>query len=539
MKVRFYSLIVITFVIGFVFVSIGSSSPSERNTYMNRRSDTGMESENTRIYTIFMDRGGYLGGGEALLESESFTTNEKLLQNLRSTCSEIEFIARDLTKSDMSVEQVYDELESTKETIDGVLIIGDISGEYRLAFTGLPTITVYNLFASLHTPYKLYATGEEPESIWTGDPEYKDGKILTAELDRGHITSSADQMFEDLVYKIKLIQAIKRLKESRILQLSPRDYFSIDNYHGHDSQKQWPEDHNELFMRVLKETLGTEIVRVQPEEFYAAYSNTDSRIAEKTAADWIQGAQGVLAARSEIIKTARAYHAFDTLLEKYNCNALSTVVRSVTGSGEVEDMMWPGLGLECGFKTRGTQATCQDHMNIMVTELMGYFMTGKPSMLGDLTLDRHNSVAILFHCGAPINPYGDERRVPYIIKSHAQSPVRDTKKPGSSTGLQVYWPAEEPVTFWAVDVLHKQILVCTGKTVDGHALYKNLDDIACRTKVIMKVDNIEALQNHQSPDEYGIHRAATLGDLRQEIKDIATLIGFDVIETDKELEKIR
>ena len=120
-----------------------------------------------------------------------------------------------------------------------------------------------------------------------------------------------------------------------------------------------------------------------------------------------------------------------------------------------------------------------------------------------------------------------------MIKSHAQSPVRDTQKPGSSTGLQVYWPAGEPVTIWAVDVLHKQILVFTGQTVDGHALYKNLDDIACRTKVIAKVDNIEAIQNHQSPDEYGIHRAATLGDLRQQIKDIATLIGFDVFETDK------
>jgi hypothetical protein len=518
-------------------VLISLSSTIEKDTHLSRKSDTRMENGKTKIYTIFMDRGDYLGGGKALLESESFTTNEELLHKLRSKCSEIEFISRDITNSNISVEKVYTELESSKETIDGVIIIGDIRGEYRLAFTGLPTITVYNLFASLHTPYKLYATGEEKESIWVGNTDYKNGKILTAELDRGYITSSAEDMFEDFVYKIKLIQAIKKLKESRILQLSPYRYFSIDNYHGHDSQKHWPKDHNERFIRVLKETMGTEIIRVKPEEFYTAYSKTDKKEAEDIAEKWIKEAQGVLAAKSEIIKTARSYLAFDALREKYECNAISTVIRSVTGSGKIKDKMWPGLGLECGFKTRGIQATCQDHMNMMVTELVGYFMTGKPSMLGDLTIDRYNSVAILFHCGAPINPYGDERRAPYIIKSHAQSPVRDTKKPGSSSGLQVYWPTGEPVTFWAVDVLHKQILVFIGKTVDGHALYKNLDDIACRTKVIAKVNNIKAIQDHQSPDEYGIHRVATLGDLRQEIKDIATLLGFDVIETDRELKK--
>jgi len=438
-----------------------------------------------------------------------------------------------MTDSTVSIEKIYNELEDAKEGIDGVVIIGDIHGEYRLAFSGLPTIVVYNLFSSLHTPYKLYATGKEPESIWEGNPEYKEGKILTAELDRGSLTSSADGMFKDLVYKMGLLHAIKKLKTSRILQVSPQTYFSIDNYHGHDNLRYWPKDHNERYTGALKERLKTEIVRVKPEEFYEAYSKTDKDKAEKIAEEWMAGADKVIAAKSEIIKAARVYLAFDSLREEYKCNAVSTLMRSVSGSGEPKDIMHPGLGIECGFKIRGIQATCQDHMDIMVTELAGYFLTGRPGMLGDLTIDRHNSTAILFHCGAPINPYGDDRRVPYVILSHAQSPVRDTQKPGSSTGLQVRWPVEETVTFWVMDVLHKKILVFTGESVDGYALYKNLNDIACRTKVIIKVDNIESVQNHQSPDEYGIHRVATLGDHRERIKDLATLIGFKVIEEDR------
>jgi len=34
------------------------------------------------------------------------------------------------------------------------------------------------------------------------------------------------------------------------------------------------------------------------------------------------------------------------------------------------------------------------------------------------------------------------------------------------------------------------------------------------------------------PDKYGVHKCATFGDFRDRIKDIATFIGFAVIEED-------
>ncbi len=91
----------------------------------------------------------------------------------------------------------------------------------------------------------------------------------------------------------------------------------------------------------------------------------------------------------------------------------------------------------------------------------------------------------------------------------------------------------EPVTIWKVYVLHKKIGLHTGKTADGHSLYKDFDGIMCRTKLVVKVDNARKIQKQFSPDEYGIHRAGTLGDLREGIKDFAALIGFEVMEEDK------
>ncbi len=493
--------------------------------------------EKTVIYTVFLSR-GYAGAG-TLPEPEAFMSNQELLEKLKNECNGVKFIAKDVTGGGTNPASVAKELEKCKKDLDGVLLVsfglGGRARDYRLAFSGLPTIVVYNLFEFMNIPYKLFGTGQEEESILEGGLGYGKGKILTAELDRRSLCDPnvSLAMFEDLVYKIKLIQAIKKLKESRILVVSPYKFLAQVDYQG-DIRKHMPKDYNETYTRALKQTLGVELVIVPPEEFYEAYEQTDEKKAEAISEKWIEEARKVEAARSEITKTARAYLAFEALREKYNCNAVSTFMRRLRPTGKIEDMFWPGLGLECGFKKRGIQAVCQNYPNILVAQLLGYFLTGRPSMLGDLIVDPANNTTILTHCGAPVNPYGDDRIVPYFITTHAQSPVRDTRKPGSSTGLQVEWPEGEPVTFWKVYVLHKKIGFYTGRVVNARSIYSDrVDPVLCRTKLVAKVDDAKRIRRLFSPGEYGIHRAAPLGNLRQVIKDIAVLLGYKVMEEDR------
>ncbi|MEA3345041.1 MAG: hypothetical protein U9Q78_02140 [Chloroflexota bacterium] len=491
----------------------------------------------TAIYTVFLSRGYQRGAGRPA-EPESFVSNQELLQRLKSECSGVKFIARDVTRDGTKPVSLVKELEELKAELDGVVLIGfgagDRARDYRLALSGLPTIVVYNLFEFMNVPYKLFATGQEEESVLVG-PQYEGGKVLTAELDRQSLSdpSVSSVAFKDLIYKIKLIQAIRKLKESRILVVSPHRVLATVDYQD-DIRRHLPKGYDQTYTRALKESLGVELVPVLPEEFYQAYERTDEQEAKRIGEKWMAQAKKVEAATSEITKTARSYLAFEALREKYNCNAVSTHMRRLKPTRETKDMFWPGLGLECGFKTRGIQAVCQNYPNVLVAEMLGYFLTGRPSMLGDLIVDPANSVTILTHCGAPINPYGDERIVPYAIKTHAQSPVRDTQKPGSSTGLQVEWPSGEPVTFWKVYVLHSKIGLFTGEVVNARSVYGDrVDDILCRTKLVARVDAPRKIQRLFSPGEYGIHRAATLGDLRQALKDAAVLLGYEVMEEDR------
>ena len=86
-------------------------------------------------------------------------------------------------------------------------------------------------------------------------------------------------------------------------------------------------------------------------------------------------------------------------------------------------------------------------------------------MFGDFSVDTFNNTSIVQHCEGPWNPWGDDRRVPYIITDHRERRVRARSKPGVGAASWVLYPPNEPVTIWQVDVLRKEILVHTGTTV--------------------------------------------------------------------------
>jgi hypothetical protein len=93
----------------------------------------------------------------------------------------------------------------------------------------------------------------------------------------------------------------------------------------------------------------------------------------------------------------------------------------------------------------------------------------------------------------------------------------------------------ESVTLWEIHSLLKRVRLHTGEIVDGHAIYtggEDLDDVMCTAKIIVKHDDIKKIQREFQPYLYGIHLNATLGDLREQIKDIAVFLGLDV-ETDR------
>jgi len=192
----------------------------------------------------------------------------------------------------------------------------------------------------------------------------------------------------------------------------------------------------------------------------------------------------------------------------------------------------------------GQVGCCQAHVDVVLTHMLGQYAFGRPSMMGDYMLDTYNNVSYMMHCGAPWNPYGDDRLIPYVITDHRERAVRAHSKPGVGACTSVLYPPNEPGIIWRIDIMTKDVLVHTGTTIanpTAHAMgltsvpspYKpHWNDTMCRTKFAIKVDDAKKIERYVYPDKYGVHRSGILGDYREGIKDLATLVGLNVIEED-------
>ena len=82
-----------------------------------------------------------------------------------------------------------------------------------------------------------------------------------------------------------------------------------------------------------------------------------------------------------------------------------------------------------------------------------------------------------------------------------------------------------------ISVYDRKMSLFTGKTVDGEALFKGWDDILCRTKVAIRT-NADLLFRNVDWKTFGNHRVVFFGDHREKFKQIATLMGYRVVEDD-------
>ena len=98
--------------------------------------------------------------------------------------------------------------------------------------------------------------------------------------------------------------------------------------------------------------------------------------------------------------------------------------------------------------------------------------------------------------------------------------------------MQVNLPVGETVTVAKISMVDRKISLFTGETVSGEELFSGWDDILCRTKLAIKTDTAGLLE-HLDWKTFGVHRVVFYGDFREKIKDLATLIGFEVVETDR------
>jgi hypothetical protein len=353
-------------------------------------------------------------------------------------------------------------------------------------------------------------------------------------------------MEQDLFQKVRLIAALGRMKSERILVCTD-DRF-VDVYHG-CMTKSHPPGYNETYQKTLSELLGTKLTKVGLDEVASEPEiqhlwSDDSEEANRIAKMWIREAAAIVnTMESEVVRSAKVYLAMKTLMKKHDATAIAFHLRSLIKNPKPEDKIWPSMA-DSELQKTGQVGCCQAHINVVLTHMLAQYAFGRPSMMGDYMLDTYNSVSYMMHCGGPWNPWGDQRIVPYVITDHRERDVRAHSKPGVGACTSVLYPPNEPGTIWRIDVMSKDVLIHTGTTIANPTAqamglttvaspYKpHWNETMCRTKFAIKVKDAKKIERHVLPDKYGVHRSATLGDHRAGVRDLAVLIGLNVIDED-------
>jgi hypothetical protein len=391
-------------------------------------------------------------------------SNDEVMRRLKKACDGVEFVVRDLTQG-ARMSSVLNEIKDLNRLqYDGVLICG-WPRDYELLRTGLPTINVSIVCDFMNNPFPMYSRN----------------RTISAFLDPWQFCADpevSEQMFQDLVEKIKLIQMLKRMKSEHILTVTDSPYINVT--YG-DLRRNMPPDYNEQIRGAIDSTFGTRVTKIGTKEVAEDKAiqelwSRESPEAKEIAQRWMRNAKEVThTIESEVVRSAKVYLAMKWLMEKYEATAMAFHIRSLIKNPRREDYVVPAMATS-EFQLENVVAKCQSHLNIILSEMMLQYAYGRPSMLGDYAVDPFNDTSMVQHCEGPWNPWGDERRVPYILTDHRERQIRGRSMTGVGAASWILYPGDEPVTMWQIDVQHKEVLLHTGTTVpmlSQEALYRD------------------------------------------------------------------
>jgi hypothetical protein len=477
-----------------------------------------------KIYVVFTSTGMQ---GEAMTypnyhPDAKIISNEEVLETLKENCKNVEFI---LSKS-RNESEIINNIKA--QQLSGILYFGTPSK--NLTSLGLPMIAVHPLWGKWEAPF--FTVCKEARKAGA--------KIVTSVLPVIYDKNRNIYLLriEDIVSKIRLISAISKMQGLRVLVVTDNPVLGAYEPTGFQSAPLGREKYEEVYLENLKETFGTELVPIPQKELFGMIDKMDQKKAENIAEKWINGAEGIVGTNEfQIVRSAKLYLAMKELIGKYNVQAITTegychFQPRGKGCGNLESKDYPdgipSQGLpSTQLYSENIVATSETLIDALITQQLGLFFADKAGFNGDFMVDPATETITIGHCELDPDFYGNNKWSPYIIRN---LPLWEENKGGAC--VQVNMPIGEKVTVAKISMHQKKICLFTGETVNGEDYFEHWDDVICRSKVMVKT-NAKAISENIDEKIFGNHRVAFQGDHREDFKDLAKLIGFEVIEADK------
>ena len=420
---------------------------------------------------------------------------EKIIQSLKKLYPDVDFTVFKITDSS----DVSEALESSKDA-DGLLVFAfnSLYGLLRpILDVGKPTIIIGETYGGAGDFLLEYPRAKSEGKRVLG--------IVTRDIES-----------EDLLRRyVRYLQVIYKLRNSRILfimspgvkMLANTEFpLSIDLY---------------SYTRQLQALFGVTPILMDSKSFVEKYySKVSESEAKEVAERWIKEAKEVTETdKDEILRAAKLYIAMREAVKDHNADVIAVDCIVLYRNGFLD--AWPCLGFMELIRRDEVIPVCEADINSAVLLLLMKYLANRPGFINDPSPDMLKGEIVYYHCFAPITPYayGDEKAVPYIITPAHLG--------GKRASVYVEAPTGEPVTLVGLSLDEKILTIHTAKVLRNEYSLKS-----CSTKIIGRANVKTIVKKFRW--RAGWHRVLFYGDWREELKELASLLGLNVVEEDIE-----
>ena len=315
----------------------------------------------------------------------------------------------------------------------------------------------------------------------------------------------------NVLKKVGLLETLYKLRNTKILFIvSPSEEYLL--------KLEYPLSiHLYSALRDLQSIAGITPVVLDAQDFVNKYySVVSDEEAKKVAEKWVKEASEVSEERlDERLKSAKMYLAMKKAVEDYGANAIAIDCIVLRNTGILE--AWPCLGyMELWYDN--VMPVCEADPYSALVIVLGKYLAEVNGFVVDVAVDSVKEELVYYHCYAPRNPHGSSsEKLPYTITSAHLG--------FKHASVTVKLPINETVTAVGLIPDERKLIIHTAKIVD-----MEFSEYACSVKLVGKA-NVKAIMKNW-PWKSGWHRVLFFGDLRNEFKEIATLLNLEVLEED-------
>lgn len=418
---------------------------------------------------------------------------ERIMEILTKLYPDVEFHSFNIT----NYQEVSEALNKTKDAVGYVtFLFNSLHGLVRpIIESGKPTVLIAETYGAAGDLLLEYPRAEAEGRRVLG--------IVTREVES-----------EELLRRyVRYLYVIHKLRNSKILFImSPGVKFladvefplSIDLYG---------------YLKQIQAIFGITPIVIDSREFVEKYySKVSDGEAEKIAERWMREAKEVSEKDEyEIVKSAKLYVAMRRIVEDYRADAIAVDCIVLYRNGFLD--AWPCLGFMELVRRNEAVPVCEADVGSAVLLLLMKELADRPGFINDPSPDMLKDEIVYYHCFAPITPYsyGGGKTVPYIITSAHLG--------GKKASVYVEAPTGEKVTVVGLSLEERILTIHTAEI-----LRNEYSRWSCSTKIVGRADTKSIIRNYRW--KAGWHRVLFYGDWREQLKEMASLLGLKVVEED-------